>query len=252
MDDLRISYIAGEKVISSSGVEQIKNKGSYRQPQGNLVHSAQTDADDETEDDLSFDADDNDGDDNGSDDDVEFEQYMDTGEESDELSPKNKDISAFYKQSIQSISQGKEVKGLTFKNLTRDTTSCKEGSKVAQYISVQSSTQRKTFMGPKSAKERWVKKIKARQEAAMEEAQDAQLDSEVINLAQDVSNKISEQEFSDDDSGGDGVARSACVDSMLGIDNMDIETGEGHEGSGVSVESPSTMGETANVEGGDL
>ena len=227
---MRISSIAGEQVIRSSGV--------------NSVDSAQTDANDEIEDYLSSDADDN-ADDNGSDDEGDFEKYMEDEmeEESDQLSPKDKD-------SVKSIGQGKEVKGLSSNHLTQDSKSCKEGSNIAQTIYVNSSTQRKTFMGPKSAKERWVKKMKARQEATMPEEHDAHLDSDLIKLVQDISLKIPEQEFSD--SGGEGVERNECVAIILGLDNMDSGPVERNEGSGVSVECPSNMRETANVEGGYL
>ena len=137
---------------------------------GNLVDSAQTDANDDTEDYLWSDADDNADDNstddyadgNGSDDEANFEKYREdeAEEENDQLSPKDKDISDFYKDSVKSIGQGKEVKGLSFKHLTQDSTSCKEGANIAQNISDKSSTQKKIFMGPKSAKERWVKKLK--------------------------------------------------------------------------------------------
>ena len=207
---------------------------------GNSVDSAQTDVNDETEDYLPSDADDNssddyaddngsddkagdngsddDADDNGIDDEADVQKYMEdeTEEESAQLSPKDKDISDFYKDSVQSIGQGKEVKGLSFQHLTRDSTSCEEGSKIAQNISVNSSTQQKIFMGPKSAKERWVKRMKAREDATMAEQHDTQLDSDLIQHRTGYfHNMIPEKEFSD--SGGEGVERSARVGFLLGL-----------------------------------
>ena len=121
------------------------------------------------------------------------------------LSPKDKDISDVDKDSVKSIGQGKEVKELSFQHLTQDSTSCKEGSNISQNISVNSSAQRKIFMGPKSAKERWVKQMKARQEATVAEENNAQLDSDISNLIQGIYKTIPEQQFSD--SGDEGVER---------------------------------------------
>ena len=226
---------------------------------GNSVDSAQTDANHETGDSLPSDADyyaddngsddyaddnssDDYADDNGIDDEADFEKYREdeTEGKSDQLSPKDKDIRDVDKDSVKSIGQGKEVKGLSFKHLTQDSTSCKEGSNIAQNISVNSSAHRKIFMGPKSAKERWVKKMKARQEATVAEENDAQLDSDLINLVQGISKTIPEQQFSDSD--GEGVERSAGVDFILGFDDMHIEP----------VERDSKVTETGNGAEDDL
>ena len=230
-------------MIRSSGVTESLNSvdsdpsDSNDETEGHLCSDADDNADYETED--YYDVDDN-VDDNGSNYETDLEKYIEDEmeEESDKLSPKDKHISDFYNDSVQSIGQGKEVKGISFKQLT-----CQEGSNIAQSIPLKSSTQRKTFMGPKSAKERWVRRMKANQQVTMgDDEHDAHLDTDLSNLVDKIALTIPEKEFND--SGDEGVERSASVAFILGLDHM--------QGSDVSVPSPSDMGGKGNVEGGDL
>ena len=116
--------------------------------EGHLCSDADDNADDETEDYYDVD---NDVDDNSSNYETDVEKYIEDEmeQESDKLSPKDKHISDFYKDSVQSIGQGKEVKGLSFKQLT-----CQEGSNIAQSFSVNSSTQSERHLWAQSQPKR--------------------------------------------------------------------------------------------------